>query len=85
VIAAITITMLRDNLPSLQLDIDVVVIMHNPTIPSILRTFTKEALKDLERFNTQKIADFRSKLINYAQLQMHIHRKVQISSVRVLN
>ena len=40
-----------------------------------LETFTKEAVKELERFNAQKVADFRSKLINYVQLQMHIHRK----------
>ena len=44
--------------------------------PPLSRTFTKEAVKELERFNAQKVADFRTKLINYVQLQMHIHRKV---------
>lgn len=49
--------------------------------PSLSRTFTKEAVKELERFNAQKVADFRTQLINYVQLQMHIHRKVINSSI----
>lgn len=40
------------------------------------RLFTTEALEELERFHKQKVADFRSILINFIQLQMHMHRKV---------
>ena len=40
------------------------------------RLFTTEALEELVRFHKQKSADFRSILINFIQLQMHMHRKV---------
>ena len=33
-------------------------------------------MAELARFNTQKVSDFRSMLINYVQLQMHLHRQV---------
>jgi len=45
-------------------------------LTSSCRKFTKEGIRELERFNSQKNADFRSILINYVQLQMHIHKKV---------
>ncbi|XP_019849679.1 PREDICTED: sorting nexin-4-like [Amphimedon queenslandica] len=37
--------------------------------------FTRDALQELENFNDQKFGDFRSMLINYVQLQLHIHKK----------
>ena len=46
------------------------------------REFNEAALSDFESFNQQKIADFRSVLINLAQLEIQLHRKV-ISSACV--
>ena len=40
------------------------------------RKFTNEAVVELERFYAQKVSDFRSILINFVQLQMHINNKV---------
>jgi hypothetical protein len=40
-----------------------------------LQLFTTEALEELKRFHEQKAADFQSILINFIQLQMHVHRK----------
>ena len=40
------------------------------------RKFTNEAVIELERFYSQKVSDFRSILINFVQLQMHINKKV---------
>ena len=40
------------------------------------RAFNQQALKDFEHFNTQKVADFRSVLVNFVQLQIQLHRKV---------
>ncbi|XP_064396570.1 sorting nexin-4-like [Halichondria panicea] len=40
-----------------------------------LELFTAKALSELERFHSQKDSDFKSILINYVQLQAHIHRK----------
>ena len=40
------------------------------------RIFSTEGIQELERFNSQHLADFKSILVNYVQLQMHIHRKV---------
>lgn len=37
--------------------------------------FTEDSLQELEKFSHQKDGDFRSMLINYVQLQMHMHRK----------
>ena len=45
------------------------------------RQFTKDSLEELEKFNYQKAGDFRSMLINYVQLQMHIHKKVSIMQI----
>jgi hypothetical protein len=42
------------------------------------RKFTNEAVIELERFYSQKVSDFRSILINFVQLQMHINKKVII-------
>ena len=39
--------------------------------------FTRDALQELEKFSDQKFGDFRSMLINYVQLQLHIHKKVR--------
>ena len=38
--------------------------------------FTQEALHEIQTFNQQKSGDFRSMLINYVQLQLHMHKKV---------
>jgi hypothetical protein len=38
--------------------------------------FNENAIVELEKFNLQKFGDFRSMLVNYVQLQMHIHKKV---------
>ncbi|XP_065883701.1 sorting nexin-4-like isoform X2 [Dysidea avara] len=40
-----------------------------------LDEFVAESMAELARFNTQKVSDFRSMLINYVQLQMHLHRQ----------
>lgn len=40
-----------------------------------LEVFTEKARGDYDRFCAQKTADFRSLLLNYVQLQMHVHRK----------
>ncbi|KAL5510784.1 hypothetical protein EMCRGX_G006385 [Ephydatia muelleri] len=40
-----------------------------------LEAFTEKARVDYERFCVQRTADFRSLLVNYVQLQMHVHRK----------
>jgi sorting nexin-4 len=37
--------------------------------------FNENAIVELEKFNLQKFGDFRSMLVNYVQLQMHIHKK----------
>lgn len=50
-----------------------------------LRVFSTEGIKELERFSTQKVADFRSILINYVQLQMHIHKKVTMYNTTLIN
>ena len=42
----------------------------------LIRKFTNEAVIELERFYSQKVSDFRSILINFVQLQMHINKKV---------
>lgn len=42
--------------------------------------FAEAAMAELTSFNTQKVADFRSMLINYVQLQMHLHRQVSINN-----
>ena len=42
----------------------------------VRRSFNEAALSDFENFNQQKIADFRSVLINLAQLEIQLHRKV---------
>jgi len=47
--------------------------------------FTEDSLKELEKFNHQKAGDFRSMLINYVQLQMHMHRKVGKDLMRLWN
>ena len=44
----------------------------------LIRKFTSDAVVELERFYSQKIADFKSILINYVQLQMHINKKVKV-------
>ena len=43
---------------------------------SACRAFNEAALSDFESFSQQKIADFRSVLINLAQLEIQLHRKV---------
>lgn len=43
------------------------------------RVFTEKARGDYDRFCAQKTADFRSLLLNYVQLQMHVHRKVGVA------
>ncbi len=48
------------------------------------RLFTAKALSELERFHSQKESDFKSILINYVQLQAHIHRKVSHGHYRVV-
>ena len=50
----------------------------------LCRSFTKQALLELERFHEQKVADFRSLLVNFVQLQMHMHRKVSTERERAL-
>jgi len=42
----------------------------------IYSTFVETSMAELMRFNTQKVSDFQSMLINYVQLQMHLHRQV---------
>ena len=54
---------------------------HNYQGPDLfIRKFTNEAVVELERFYSQKVSDFRSILINFVQLQMHINKKVIGSS-----
>ena len=48
-------------------------------LPSLRRAFTEKARVDYERFCVQRTADFRSLLVNYVQLQMHVHRKVGVA------
>jgi sorting nexin-4 len=48
-----------------------------------LKAFNKAALEEFENFNTQKIADFRSVLINFAYLQIQLHKKGLSSWERV--
>ena len=48
------------------------------TPPGYCRAFTEKARVDYERFCVQRTADFRSLLVNYVQLQMHVHRKVGV-------
>ena len=40
------------------------------------REYTQKSLDEIELFINQKRGDFKSLLINFVQLQMHMHKKV---------
>ena len=40
------------------------------------REYTQKSLDEIELFINQKKGDFKSLLINFVQLQMHMHKKV---------
>ena len=46
------------------------------------REYTQKSLDEIELFINQKKGDFKSLLINFVQLQMHMHKKVMSLSPR---